>query len=138
MCSEVPCRCANLLDFRSLIHGVENSLRSRLDTKPDFRSTSGGQRCADTRCHEVHTGLHHKRRHGIAGNHFFGKLLDPSRREPKNVVGEPNAVRGHLVGKSEEFLCDIGRTTLSISRAEERFRAPVAMVRTSAGGDDAP
>ena len=131
-------RLTHLVHRGALVHRVEDALRSRLDAHPHLLAAGEREVARHRRGHEVGAALDHERDARVARAYLLGELGDPARREPEDVVGEPDVVRIDVGLQLTKLLRHRRRGALCVAAAEDRLRAPVAAERAAARRHDVP
>ncbi len=129
-------RFRNLLDACSLIHGVENFLRPRLHTHPYFGTTSASQSGYGIRRHEVDSTLHFERECCIEPLDVRREFGNPFGSESKSVIREPEMLSFKLALELSHLFRHAKRRAEGERTAIDRFRTPVAAVRTTPARDN--
>src|SRR5690606_18431179 len=133
--SQEPCRLEDLVDTGAFVHRVEDLLRSRFSTHPDsFHAgpdhTFYGGRLEE----EVYPRLNLVPEPEVFGFNLGGKLLDPTRLQPENVIAHPKVVRAGEIEQPLDFPNHMVRRPRRIAIAIDGFGAPVTLERTSPRG----
>src|SRR5579871_609754 len=119
------------------LHRVQNTLATALRSYPNAITAHLRQGFQDIILHHPvspRNGL--KRKHEVATFEFASIVEQPSMIHGKDIIGIPHLVRIERFLYMSDFVHTIHITSPPMGIAKHRMRAPIALVRTPARGDE--